>query len=425
MKRVLCIIMILAALFAAGCETIDGAADSPEPLTTQTPVEMPAPTPTPTPTPAPTPTPTPEPALYVKVLEACDFLVEPDAAAERTVGARRLPKDAEALLIGEVGEFYEVEYAKLRGYIEAEHAEIAGIATEIHLGTAHPEYPETQASTPQVRAVTELSYLRVYPYAASERVAGCLEIPRGAEVTVIGSAGSFYHVEYGEYSGYITGTSFDESTGGGSTGGGSGEYYAPPSGAFSAAYVRQGYLWAKSRRDDTRGYIAVPGTNIAYPIMYDPSGQVYYHNHTWLGESSTRGSIYLYREPTAKLIHVIGHNSRNSQTMFHHLHTVQNRLKSNPSGNKTVYMYLNGRTTWQIWAFYETPADEPASTLTQIVNTLNPSQEWIDYQLSRSEASLGVSVSAGEQLAVLITCGDRYDSFTAQSRLYVFLKALG
>ena len=159
--------------------------------------------------------------------------------------------------------------------------------------------------------------------------------------------------------------------------------------------------------------------------MLDPSAQNFYHSHTWLGKPSSRGAIYLYREPNAKLIHVIGHNSRNSGTMFHQLHSIQNSLKKNPGGNKTVYMYLAGKTTWKIWAFYETPADEPASTLTNIVNTLNPTQSWIDSQLARSEADLGVGATAGNQLAVLITCGDRYDSFTAQSRLYIFLKAVG
>lgn len=421
LKRIACVLFAVITLSVTACA---GFSVDVSPTPTM-PVETPTPTPipTPTPTPIPTPTPTPEPMMAVKVIETCDFLVSPENGADKVTGARRLSIDTLALLIAEEGSYYKVQYAKLTGYILKEFAEISGQASEELMGLKLPEFPEDKAMTAEERTTTELSYLRVYPYTDSERVAECPEIPRGSDVTVIAVAGSFYKVTYNNCTGYITKSSFNEHTD--SDGSGGSQTYSAPTGPKNAGYVRQGYLWAKSRRADTRGFIAIPGTNISYPIMLDPSAQNFYHSHTWLGKPSSRGAIYLYREPNAKLIHVIGHNSRNSGTMFHQLHSIQNSLKKNPGGNKTVYMYLAGKTTWKIWAFYETPADEPASTLTNIVNTLNPTQSWIDSQLARSEADLGVGATAGNQLAVLITCGDRYDSFTAQSRLYIFLKAVG
>ena len=49
----------------------------------------------------------------------------------------------------------------------------------------------------------------------------------------------------------------------------------------------------------------------------------------------------------------------------------------------------------------------------------------IQHQLSRSQVNFGTKVSADDVFLTIYTCGTNYDSSTAQSRLYYFLKAVG
>ena len=76
---------------------------------------------------------------------------------------------------------------------------------------------------------------------------------------------------------------------------------------------------------------------------------------------------------------------------------------------------------------YEVKANEPISTLRNNWSALSGSgkasvQSWIDGQIKRSQLNFGVDVTASDQLMTLITCGTNYDSATANSRLFVFLK---
>ena len=57
-------------------------------------------------------------------------------------------------------------------------------------------------------------------------------------------------------------------------------------------------------------------------------------------------------------------------------------------------------------------------------------QTWINYQLSRANASgsqgkvFSTNVRTNDVFLTLYTCGNEYDSATAQSRLYMFFKAV-
>ncbi|MDL2235990.1 sortase [Christensenellaceae bacterium OttesenSCG-928-L17] len=197
------------------------------------------------------------------------------------------------------------------------------------------------------------------------------------------------------------------------------------------------YEAAKEINKDTIGWIEVPNTNISYPIMYNNShtktgGSWYYNNHDIYKKTNTAGSIYSYHGQKTKNMVVTGHNMRTSGTMFHELHKIQNN-KSNLStrANRVFKVRLFGYREFEVFALYETSDNESEKTLQYNTKHLSGEikesevKEWIDYQKSRSEIKdiVNVSVSTEDFFLTLITCGDDHDYPTAQSRLYIFLKA--
>ena len=148
---------------------------------------------------------------------------------------------------------------------------------------------------------------------------------------------------------------------------------------------------------------------------------------------------------------ITGHNMRQSGTMFHQLHYLQEKtlgytvhqttdagakkgsLASIPSltvaANRLWNISLFGYNQWQVWAMYETPATEPTSTLNYNTNPLSSSspsqvQAWVQYQKNRSEYNFNTAVSTDDIFLTVYTCGNNYDYATAQSRIYFFLKAV-
>ena len=51
-------------------------------------------------------------------------------------------------------------------------------------------------------------------------------------------------------------------------------------------------------------------------------------------------------------------------------------------------------------------------------------QEWIDYQLERSDYEFSANPTIEDLFITLVTCGTDYDHGSGQSRLYIFLKKL-
>ncbi|MDL2257662.1 class B sortase [Eubacteriales bacterium OttesenSCG-928-K08] len=184
--------------------------------------------------------------------------------------------------------------------------------------------------------------------------------------------------------------------------------------------------------DDTVGWIKISNTNINYPIVYDDGhtksgGSWYYADHNFYKEKDNAGAVHSYYDRLTRNNVITAHNMRKSGTMFHDLHKVQESFDLTKSSNRTITVDWYGYTKWEIFAVYETKDDEPASTLkynTQHLAKASEStiKEWINYQISRSEKNLGVSVSSNDILMTLVTCGDEHDYPTAQSRLYIFLK---
>ncbi|MDD3401095.1 MAG: dockerin type I domain-containing protein [Eubacteriales bacterium] len=167
------------------------------------------------------------------------------------------------------------------------------------------------------------------------------------------------------------------------------------------------------------------------PIMYNPMN--YYFDHSCYGLATDGGSLMSLYNSLSKNIAITGHNSRPSKTHFHHLHTMQNGVKAMGSTlNPSDYIFdisIFGRSKWQVWAMYETTATEASSTLTYNISSScgGNVQQWINYQLTRSEVSFKVSPSVNDQFMTFYTCADAYDSGndTTPARLYVFLVYVG
>ena len=209
----------------------------------------------------------------------------------------------------------------------------------------------------------------------------------------------------------------------------------------------------KAENSDCIGWITIPGTNIDKAIMYGDNW--YYANHNEEKKEIESGAVYSHYNVRTQNVVITAHNSRVSKTMFHELHHVQevNMGKSNCAYKKCNaaldkatlpdFSTVEGRTwdvsvfdinaQWEIFAMYEVDAKEPEKTL--YYNTWYPAtkyafqpespeeiQEWIDYQLERSDYDFGVAVTPQDQFLTIYTCGDNHDSDDAQSRLYFFLK---
>ncbi len=197
---------------------------------------------------------------------------------------------------------------------------------------------------------------------------------------------------------------------------------------------------AKKINSDTLGWISVPGTNVDEPILYGANW--YYASHNIYKKKSYEG-VYPFSNRLTKNVVIFGHNLRGSSSVFHQLHHLQeaalgyskcqsgscgrglsSSLKDwyKTSAGRTWNISIFGKQKWEVFAMYEVKANEPIATLRNNWN-LNPSaKSWIDYQLNRSEIKFGVPVTEKDQLMTLITCGTNYDSATANSRLFVFLK---
>ncbi|MEL7609759.1 MAG: SH3 domain-containing protein [Bacillota bacterium] len=276
------------------------------------------------------------------------------------------------------------------------------------------------------------------------RVSGCAKINKGETVEVLETLSGWYKVKYGAYTGYVSSaylqlTSAPNNNSGNSgnsgSSGNSGTGTIGSSGTQAiltsadqqkVAAIPTALANAKSTNSDVRGWIYVPGTNVNYPVLYGKN--FFYADHNINKKSETRGSIYTYTNAMTSITTISGHNSRSSGTMFHELHKWQDALLKNKNSNRICYISMGGFTKWEVFAMYEVPKDEPKTT--ERINTLNydltgsQKQAWIDHQIARSQINFGASVSAGEQIIVLMTCGDTYYK-VSNGRLYIFLRAVG
>lgn len=186
---------------------------------------------------------------------------------------------------------------------------------------------------------------------------------------------------------------------------------------------------------DVHGYVDIPDTNIKYPLLYGKNW--FYHDHDERKQESSRGSIYTYWPSDTGNIVITGHNMRVSGTMFHQLHTVQDRkARLNEYANRVWYLSAFGESGyWEVWALYEEGAFKSEWDSSLFYNTNWPNvfdsfteeekQAWIDYQLERTELGFTPYVTTEDRFMTLVTCGDTHAASNYGSRLYVFLRWVG
>lgn len=198
---------------------------------------------------------------------------------------------------------------------------------------------------------------------------------------------------------------------------------------------------ARAKNTDCIGWIEVPGTKISDPICYRSDFYYAYYN---INRQKSYEGVYTQYGSLQKNNPLYGHNLRKSNDGFHDLHHLQEvalgqktcmsdscskKLSGYGSWYKTAEgrtwnISLFGKTKWEVFAMYEVKQNEPKSTLA-FNYTPSISDHWLNYQLQRSQINFGVPVTTADTILTVITCGDNYDSASAQSRLYTFLKCVG
>ncbi len=353
-------------------------------------------------------------------------------------------KGAAVTVLGQSGNFYQVSYDGKTGYIDKRYVQVSSGSTgSTGSTTGTPGVIYNVSSNVNMRA------------SASTSASIVAKPAKGAAVTILGESGNFYQVSYDGKTGYIDKRYVQVSSGStGSTGsttvGNGGVKVAPYESTIPSA-IKSKLDAAQKANSDVIGYISINGTNISHPILFRKGDVHYYATHDAKKKSSDSGAIYAFYGDMVRNNTITGHNMRQSGTMFHQLHYLQEKtlgytvhqttdagakkgsLASIPSltvaANRLWNISLFGYNQWQVWAMYETPATEPTSTLNYNTNPLSSSspsqvQAWVQYQKNRSEYNFNTAVSTDDIFLTVYTCGNNYDYATAQSRIYFFLKAV-
>lgn len=281
-------------------------------------------------------------------------------------------------------------------------------------------------------------------------------LKKGAKVQVLGTEGDFYKITYNNKTGYIA-KQYLTVSGGGSSGGASSILYdkvkVEPEKSAPGSTLKSGYDNARRANKDTIGYMSITGTNIRQPILYrsgDPQA-TYYDSHDANGASAAKGAVHSFYGVRTRNNTVTAHNMRGSNDMFHQLSHIYDKaagkttcqttdgtgckspsLSSIPdvrtSGTARQWdIYAFGYTKWEVWAMYKTEADESTATINYNISFLSTASEaditaWINTQKTKSLIS--GSADANDIFLTLYTCGTNFDHATAQSRIYIFLKAI-
>lgn len=150
----------------------------------------------------------------------------------------------------------------------------------------------------------------------------------------------------------------------------------------------------------------IPETELSYPILQGEDNR-YYLNHTWLGERSTVGAIFMECQcaPDFSDFNTIIYGHRmNNESMFGILKSYENLdfWREHPA----VYLVTDsGVNIYDVFAAHEVGIREIVYRLDVEENDLQ--QEFIDFCLDRSEIDTGVVPDREDQVLTLSTCTGR------------------
>lgn len=315
--------------------------------------------------------------------------------------------------------------------------------------------------TEEISAITGYGMVNIaaYVYAsansASQKI---VMLSKNIIVTYLAESGGYYQISYTNPSGKtyvgfmekakldnVSASEVSRQTTTGSTTRAVQTGGSQPSTSISSALAS-----AKQINSDVIGYISINGTNIQQPILFRSGDVHYYSTRNINQQKDNAGMVYTFYNNLYRNNTVTGHNMRGSNRLFHQLHHLQEKalgystcqhskcpspdLTNVPNireaENRVWDITLLGYNRWEVFAMYEVKKDEPKSTISYNIHPMagysdKAVQEWIDKQVGRSEIAFNTIVSPADTFMTIYTCGTEYDSSTAQSRLYYFLKAVG
>ena len=363
------------------------------------------------------------------------------SATSSTSGATKIrsAKGLSFTILGESGDYYYASYNGTTGFVRKRDFSLStgttGTAGSTTAGTPSTTYPKAKTGVSNDSTI----YMRVNPdkSTAKDNVVVKVTSARGASFSLLGESGDWYYAQYtapnGQtYKGYVRKQDFTETDG------------TPVQGAATNSTTTSGATSVGSGSSSEKwGSFSVPGgsTYTIYGNYTNKAGNLYYYDY-----SNIKSYKYLHTT-TAKgsQVHVVmGHNMRDSKSMFHNLHHVQNAIlgvsKCEGCGGScgssykttTISASLDGYSKWDIMCFYEIPKGSSTSILEHNARPWKTStQSYVQYQLNYAKTggykgwvNPSVSFSNNGKYMMLITCGDKYESSSnATSKLYVLLKA--
>ena len=155
--------------------------------------------------------------------------------------------------------------------------------------------------------------------------------------------------------------------------------------------------------EDVAGWLAIPGTDISYPLIRPQDNETYL-TRSWDGTPTSAGSIFLdYRaawEPRGFNTIVYGHNMRN-RTMFGSL---RNYRKDGYWEQCPEICLIDdeGVHYYDIFAAWEPRVTDPP--FSPEITTEKGRQSFIDTALGRSAIHTGVEPTVDSEILTLSTC---------------------
>lgn len=186
----------------------------------------------------------------------------------------------------------------------------------------------------------------------------------------------------------------------------SAEFLPEETDGFAAMLAGLDLAALRGNNSDVIGWIAIPDTEVFYPVM-QAADNSYYLNHTWKKEKSSVGAIFLdcRNEPDFNGMHSIlyGHQMRNG-SMFGKLNKYADAdyLREHPA----VYIATGaGVRKYDIFAAYEVGVQEIVYNMD--MEQTGRQQEFVDFCLSHAAADTGIVLNTDSNILTLSTCTGR------------------
>lgn len=359
------------------------------------------------------------------------------SASSSSSSLAQVPKNAAITIYSTSGSYTYVDYNGTKGYISSTYVAVGSPSGST--GTVSGGNSSTQTGSGTAGYITNCSSWVSLRKTASSSGTRLAQVPKNAVITIYSTSGSYTYVDYNGTKGYISSTYVATGT--------------PPASSGSSST----YTYATGTSADIWGsFSLIEGTNIGTNY----SGTKLYDNNIYCNGLNSKGTDYYYNAYSGKKNYffslgpqnteisvIMGHNMRSSLTGMHYLHHIQNawlgvsKCESckGSCSTKTSTFYINygGHSQWQLVGFFELNSKTMSSSSERskvknyaVLNyTLTGADKvtWANTLLGYCTskyygAAVGSSVSAGDDLMLLVTCGDSGGS--SYQTLYMLLKGI-